>query len=78
MATAQAGSPVQRSTDERDPHYHSARIQGMLQGVVDHVRQDAGKVQDPKARALFETTAEVLIGLGKAYRDFDAGTEVWR
>jgi hypothetical protein len=32
-------------------------------------------VQEPKAQALFETTAEVLIGLKKAYQDYGGGKE---
>ncbi|PYY05213.1 MAG: hypothetical protein DMG69_27845 [Acidobacteria bacterium] len=35
----------------------------------DHTREDVGKINDPKAQALFETTAEVLTGLSKAYED---------
>ena len=35
----------------------------MLSGVRDHLRQDVSKVEDPRAEALFETTAEVLGGL---------------
>jgi hypothetical protein len=37
------------------------------------------KVSDPKAQALFETTAEVLKGLVKAYDDFEQKQEVaWK
>lgn len=64
---------------ENDPRYHTARIKEMLNGVVDHVRQDVSKINDPKAQALFETTAEVLLGLRKAYEDFEQGTETaWK
>jgi hypothetical protein len=31
----------------------------MLRDVAAHAREDVGKVSDPKAQALFETTAEV-------------------
>jgi hypothetical protein len=47
----------------------------MLTGVIEHAREDASKVNDPKAQALSETTAEVLMGLRKAYEDFEKGTE---
>jgi hypothetical protein len=51
----------------------------MLTGVIEHVRSDVDKVDDPKAQALFETTAEVLIGLKKAYEDYEQGTETaWK
>ena len=51
---------------ESDPRYHTARLKQMLTHLVNHVRQDISKVNDPKAQALFETTAEVLVGLEKA------------
>lgn len=51
----------------------------MLNDVIDHVREDVSKVADPKAQALFETTAEVRGGLRKAYEDFEQGKETaWR
>jgi hypothetical protein len=51
----------------------------MLQGTVDHAREDVQKVEDPKARALFETTAEVLDGLLKAYDHYERRSEpAWR
>jgi hypothetical protein len=62
-------------TAVHDPRHHSANIRKMLSGVIDHVRDDVGKVKDPQARALFETTAEVLIGLRTAYEHFEQGAE---
>ena len=42
-------------------------------------REDISKVNDPKAQALFETTAEVVSGLRKAYEDFEQkNEEAWR
>jgi hypothetical protein len=46
-----------------------------LDQLIAQVRQDVGQVQEPKAQALFETTAEVLIGLRKAYEDYAKGGE---
>ncbi len=64
---------------ESDPRRHTAKIKDMLSGVTQHVREDVGKIDDPRAQALFETTAEVLQGLMKAYDDFDAKTErAWK
>lgn len=64
---------------ESDPRHHAAKLKDMLTAVVDHARQDVGKVNDPKAQVLFETTAEVLLGLRKAYEDFERGSEpAWR
>ncbi len=47
--------------------------------TITHLREDVAKVDDPRAQALFETAAEVLTGLEKAFRDFDEGTErAWK
>jgi hypothetical protein len=51
----------------------------MLNDVIQHVREDVGKVNDPRAQALFETTAEVLRGLTTAYEHFEQrGEQAWR
>jgi hypothetical protein len=51
----------------------------MLDDVRDHLREDVGKVEDPRAEALFEATAEVLGGLITAYEHYERGTEeAWR
>ncbi|MBI3945303.1 MAG: hypothetical protein HY321_05255 [Armatimonadetes bacterium] len=62
-----------------DPRYHAARIKEMLREVRDRVREDIDRVDDPRAEALFETTAEVLSGLETAYDHFErAAEESWR
>jgi hypothetical protein len=64
---------------ENDPRHHTAKIKRMLDDTAQHAREDVEKVQDPKAKALFETTAEVLGGLRKAYDDFERKNEAaWR
>lgn len=64
---------------ESDPRYHTERIRGMLRDVMDHARADVSKVDDPRAQALFEATAEVLGGLMKAYEHFEQRSEeAWR
>lgn len=65
--------------DERDPRHHTLKIKGMLTDTATHLQEDIGKVADPHARALFETTREVLNGLVKAYDDFERKDEqAWR
>jgi hypothetical protein len=58
-----------------DPRYHTANIKRMLGEVVDHAREDVGKIDEPRAQALFETTAEVLQGLMRAYEHYESGSE---
>jgi hypothetical protein len=64
---------------EHDPRHHTAHIKQMLNDLVHHVREDVAKVSEPKAQALFETTAEVLRGLATAYDHYEAKAEpAWR
>ena len=63
---------------EDDPRHHTAHLREMLQGVISHAREDIGKISDPKAQALFETTAEVCTGLVKAFDDYDKKAPAWR
>ena len=64
---------------EKDPRRHTAHVRGRLEELIGHLRDDIGKIDDPRAQALFETTAEGLGGLVKAYEHFDAGAEeAWR
>ena len=66
-------------TQSSDPKDHARKIADALHQLKDHCREDVGKVDDPRARALFETTAEVLGGLEKAMNDFRAAQEeAWR
>jgi len=61
--------------DERDPRHHTQRLKQMLSDTAAHAREDVAKVSDPKAQALFETTAEVLTGLANACEDFEQRRE---
>ena len=64
---------------ENDPRHHTQRLKKMLNDTAAHAREDVTKVSDPKAQALFETTAEVLKGLIKAYEDFEERKEeAWK
>lgn len=61
--------------DSRDPKVHTAHVRQAMQDLIEHLRHDIGKVDEPRAQALFETSAEVLKGLIKTYDDYDAGKE---
>jgi hypothetical protein len=62
-----------------DPRQHTTNIKRMLKEIITHVRQDTDRVRDPKAQALFETTAEVLQGLITAYEHYEGRAEsAWR
>lgn len=67
------------SETDRDPRHHTQKMQTRLQEIIDHLREDIGKVDDPQMKAMFETSAEVLGGLKKAFSDFEQKNEsAWR
>jgi hypothetical protein len=59
----------------RESQFHVQRIHGELMMLVHHLRADTKQVTDPQAKAMFETTAEAVKGLAKAYTDFEKGHE---
>ena len=64
---------------EDDPRHHTTRIRDMLSELRDHLREDIAKINEPRAEALFETTAETLDGLISAFEDYERGQEeAWR
>lgn len=67
------------TTNSNDPMVHTSHVKGMLTGLIDHLRDDVLKLDDPAAKALFEVSAEVLIGLKKAFEDFEKKEEAaWK
>ena len=64
-----------RTLETDNPREHAANIERMLTEVIEHVRRDIERVDDPKAQVLFETSAEVLIGLRMAYQHFQSRSE---
>ena len=59
----------------RDAKVHTAKLRAEMQQVIEHLRRDINMVDEPRAKAMFETTAEVLQGLMKTYDDYDQGQE---
>jgi uncharacterized membrane-anchored protein YhcB (DUF1043 family) len=67
------------SAADRDPIHHTRKMQQQLQQIADHLREDIEKVDEPQLKAMFETSAEVLGGLVKAFRDYEQKNEsAWR
>lgn len=58
-----------------DPKVHAAHIRSRLGELIDHLRKDVNRVEEPKAQVLFETSAEVLIGLRTAFEHYESGAE---
>lgn len=62
-----------------NPLEHTANIKKEFRTLIDHLRSDIEKTNDPQGKALFEVTAEVLIGLEKAFTDYEEKKEpAWR
>jgi hypothetical protein len=62
-----------------DATVHTRMIGERLQELTDHLRKDVFVVDDPRAKVLFETAAEVLGGLRTAFVHYEEGTEeAWR
>jgi hypothetical protein len=62
-------------TTENNPIHHTQKIKAQMRQFIDHLRADIGKITEPKAQALFETSAEVLTGLVKAFDDYEKKSE---
>jgi len=56
---------------ESHPCYHTAAVKLMLAEIIAHVKSDTGKFEEPKAQALFETSADVLTGLYTAFDRYE-------
>ena len=66
-------------SSKNNPIHHTQKIKARMRELVEHLREDVGKVTEPKAQALFETSAEVLTGLAKAFDDYEKkGEAAWR
>jgi hypothetical protein len=60
---------------ESDPNHHRWNMQQRLQELIQHLRSGVEKVDEPQLKAMFETSAEVLPGLSKAFCDYERKNE---
>jgi hypothetical protein len=63
------------ATADSDPNHHVRKMEQRLQEIRTHLREDIAKVDEPQFKAMFETAAEVLGGLAKAFRDYQEKSE---
>jgi hypothetical protein len=59
----------------KNPSAHTANIRQEFEQMIQHLREDVKKVDDPKAQALFETAAEVMSGLNTAFQHYETHAE---
>jgi len=63
----------------KDPRAHTANVRNEFSELIDHLRSDVHKIDEPKAQALFETAAEVICGLDTAFKHYEAKSEsAWK
>ena len=58
------------------PREHTRQMKQKLLGTVGLLRSEIAVLKDPRARALFETAAEVIGELEKAVCDYDKKNEL--
>jgi hypothetical protein len=64
---------------KESPLHHTQRMQQRLEEIVVRLCSDIETVDEPRFRAMLETSAEVIGGLAKAFRDCEQKTEnAWR
>ncbi len=66
---------TQQQEEHMTPQQHAQHIASMLQGARQECRADLGRVNDPKAVALFESIAQMLDGAIKALTDYQNGRD---
>ena len=59
-----------------DAKEHTRLMEKRFRETVHDLRSDIPAIADPRARALFETAAEVIGGLEKAFHDYDKKDEL--
>lgn len=59
--------------------HHATYIKDEISDLVLHLRRDILKVNDPRTKALCEVSADVLVGLRKAFDDYEKENEAaWK
>lgn len=64
-----------QDSESRDPKVHTESTRVAMKELITHLRRSVERVDEPRAQALFETSAEVLKGLVQTYDDYDAAEE---
>ena len=63
----------------KDPRAHTANVRKEFRELIERLRGDINKIDEPKAQALFETAAEVISGLETAFKHYEEKSEeAWK
>jgi hypothetical protein len=55
---------------ENNPIRQMQQIKGQIRGIINNLNDDVGNVKEAKAKALFESTAELLARVVKDFDDY--------
>ena len=70
---------VMKTIESKEPQAHTENIRSEFRELIQHLRSDVKRVNEPKARALFETAAEVITGLDTAFQHYEEKREeAWK
>jgi hypothetical protein len=61
-----------QTTESDNPKNHVQDVEKNISQLIELCRAEIKLVKEPKAKVLFETTAEVLSGLEKAFSDYQS------
>jgi hypothetical protein len=68
-----------QTSGQNNPLHHTRQMSERFNELRDHLRADIEKVEEPQFKAMFETAAEVLGGLVKAFKDYEEKNErAWK
>ena len=68
-----------QSEQTSDPIGRTRDMSRRLTELIDCLRADIGRVEDPQFKAMFETAAEVLGGIVTAFRHYEEKSErAWK
>lgn len=68
-----------KTETSHDASVHVRKMRQRFKETADHLREDIDIINDPQCKAMFETAAEVLLGLIKAFDDFSKKNEkAWK
>lgn len=62
-------------TNSNDTASRISKVRHGLESLAEQLHADVRGANDPRAKALFETTAEVVKGLATAFAHYEGGKE---
>jgi glutamate dehydrogenase/leucine dehydrogenase len=68
-------SAASMKSQEQDPRWRAERIRRQLQETMKDLRHDIEQVEDPRLKAIMETSAEVIAGLLKTFQEYARKSE---